>query len=198
MLLLPDFRPLGGDLWHQLFGNAAPVSVEIGPGTGEFLVSAARQSRERNFFAIERSSTRAGAIARRIVELELRNARVLHADAACVLTLLPEASVDGYFVQFPDPWWKRRHQRRRLWTAEFVAQLRRTLVPGAPVELITDVAATFAAAEKLLGAEAGLECVASGPTAHAATNFARKALNRGDALFRSVYRRRPARDARAS
>jgi tRNA (guanine-N7-)-methyltransferase len=198
MILLPDTCPLGVDLWRELFDNDAPVSVEIGPGTGEFLVTTARRTPERNLFGIERSFTRAGALERRLAELELRNARILWADAACVLTLLPDASVDGYFVQFPDPWWKRRHQRRRIWTVDFVADLRRTLVPGATIDLITDVPTTFAAAEKLLGADAGLERVLSGPTAHAATNFARKALNRGDALFRSVYRRRESGDTTAS
>ncbi len=120
----------------------------------------------------------------------LRNARVVNGDATCVLDLLPDACVAGYFVQFPDPWWKRRHHRRRVWTGPFVALLRGTLMPGGTIELITDVPDYFALAQKLLDADPELERVTAGPYEGAATAFARKARARGATIHRSVHRRR--------
>lgn len=185
-----DTGPLGRDLWHEIFANQLPVWVEIGPGGGEFLIAVARQHDQRNFFAIERSASRASAIERRIQRTGIENARVLNADASCVLPLLPEACVAGYFVQFPDPWWKRRHGRRRLWTQEFVAALPRTLIGGGTIEMVTDVEEYFSVAQSHLGAESALECVVAGSAEYTATSFARKALARGDSIYRSVHRRR--------
>ena len=185
-----DARALRSDFWAEIFPRAHPVWVEIGPGRGEFLLTAARQYRERNFLAIERSQSRARAIEHRIGQKELQNARIVAADASCVVSLLPDACVAGYFVQFPDPWWKRRHERRRLWTADFVAAVRRTLAAGASVELVSDVEEYFALAQEQLAGEPGLECLASGRSDYASTSFARKALARGDAIYRSVHRRR--------
>jgi tRNA (guanine-N7-)-methyltransferase len=194
MVLALDNSPLARDLWAGIFPNPNPVWVEVGPGRGEFLIAVARQNRERNFFAIERSSSRAESIERRIERNAIDNARVLNADASCVLRLLPAASVAGYFVQFPDPWWKRRHGRRRLWTRGFVAALSRTLVGGATIEMVTDVEEYFSVAQSHLGAEPALECVVSGRAEYGATSFARKALARGDAIYRSVHRRRAPSD----
>jgi len=178
------------DLWRGVFGNANPVWVEIGPGRGEFLVGVARQNTATNFFAVERSASRALGIEDKIENARLANARVVNAEAACLLALLPDACIAGYFVQFPDPWWKRRHGRRRLMTPELVAVLSRTLVADGTIELITDVEEYFLLAQDHLGAEPRLECLTSGRTDYGVTNFARKALARGDAIYRSVHRRR--------
>jgi tRNA (guanine-N7-)-methyltransferase len=178
------------DLWQGIFGNGRPVAVEIGPGRGDFLVASARSEPESNFFAIERSGSRALRLRQRVDARGLGNVRVLQADATCVLELLPDACVERYHVQFPDPWWKKRHARRRLWTPAFVSLLRRTLRPGGSIELVTDVGDYFAFAQTLLDAQAGLQRESAGPTEIAATSFARKALARGDTLYRSEHRRR--------
>lgn len=179
--------PLPSDLWREIFADDRPVTIEIGPGRGEFLLAAAVAAPERNFFAIERSPTRAAALERRVHVLGLANARVVSADAACVLQLLPDACVAQHVIQFPDPWWKRRHRRRRLWTPSFVALLCRTLSAGGSIELVTDVAEYFDAAQRQLDAEPELVPVSAGPADVATTTFARKARARGALVYRSVH-----------
>jgi tRNA (guanine-N7-)-methyltransferase len=185
-----DLEPLKAGFWTTIFGNAHPVTVEIGPGKGESLIYHSRTERERNFFAIERSHSLARSVGSRLIELGLRNARIIPGDAACILGLLPDACVARYMVQFPDPWWKRRHWPRRLWTPSFVAQIRRTLVPHGEVELVTDVDEYFDLAQSHLDADGGLEAVARGISADVSTDFARKAVRRGATIQRSVHRRR--------
>jgi tRNA (guanine-N7-)-methyltransferase len=183
-------KALAPDFWHGVFGNERPVAVEIGPGKGDFLLASARREPQVNFFAIERSVSRALRLRQRVEAVGLGNVRVLNADAPCTLDLLPDACVERYHVQFPDPWWKKRHARRRIWTPEFVALLRRTLRPGGSIEFVTDVADYFATSLPLLDADAGLERIVAGPIDSAQTSFARKALARGDKLYRSEHRRR--------
>jgi tRNA (guanine-N7-)-methyltransferase len=177
------------DCWQQIFANDRPVAVEIGPGRGEFLLASARRDPTRNFFAIEHSTSRTREILDKLARSGPDNARVICGDATCLVELLPESCVAAFHVLFPDPWWKRRHQKRRVWTAPFVAALRRALVSGGTIELITDVGDYFAFAQGLLDADAGLEIVSLDHPAALSTSFARKAAQSGSVIYRSVHRR---------
>lgn len=179
-----------GEFWACMFSNDRPVSIEIGPGRGDFLVAVARANPDRNYFAIERSRSSARLVEAKLQRNGIGNARLLNADARIVLPLIPAASVCAYHVQFPDPWWKRRHWRRRIFNARFVAEMRRTLVPGGTIEFVTDVEEYFRMGLAELGADPGLERVAIGPRETAWTSFSRKALSRGGRIFASEYRRR--------
>jgi tRNA (guanine-N7-)-methyltransferase len=183
-----DLQPLPPDCWRRIFRNDRPVAIEIGPGRGEFLLASARADPQRNFFAIEHSASRTREIAARLATDGIENARVICGDAVCLIELLPEASVAAFHVLFPDPWWKRRHKKRLLWTPRFAAGVRRALTPGGTVELITDVADYFTLAQRCL-AGAGLAVVAIDEAAEARTSFARKARARGVPLHRSVHQR---------
>lgn len=187
---LAGLRPLPSDCWRQIFANDRPVAVEIGPGRGEFLLASARTDPGRNYFAIEHSAARTREIAARLARAGADNARVLGGDAACLIELFPESSVVAFYVLFPDPWWKRRHHKRRLWTPRFVAALRRALVHGGTIELVTDVGEYFAAAQACLDGDAELAAVTLGHPERLQTSFARKALQRGALLYRSIHRRR--------
>jgi tRNA (guanine-N7-)-methyltransferase len=181
----------GTGFWKAVFGNDNAVSVEIGPGRGEFLLNAARENPHRSFYGIERSRRRAAGIQRMLDLTGLPNARVLLADATCVIRLLPDACVTSYIVQFPDPWWKRRHHRRRLFTEALVASLVRTLVPGGTIHLVTDVEDYFDMAQGLLDSHPGLQRIPADPSwADGVTSFARKALARRSIVFASIHQRR--------
>jgi len=177
--------------WSNIFGNSHPVDVEIGPGTGTFLLSIATEHPERNYFAIEHSRSRTRRLEELMTARAVGNVRVIHADAACVVsTLVPPASVDAYHVYFPDPWWKRRHYRRRLFTAEFAAALARTVVPAGRVYVATDVEGVFALMRESLeatGAFGELAQVAS-PRA-TVTSFERKGVARGATIRRATFAR---------
>jgi len=188
--LAEPLGPLPADCWQQIFANDRPVAVEIGPGRGEFLLASARGDPERNFFAIEHSMSRTHEVVERLARAGVANARVIAGDASCLIELFPPASVAAFHVLFPDPWWKRRHQKRRLWTPRFVAALRCALSHSGTVQLITDVADYFDLAQHCLAGDPELELVAVDHPTVIQTSFARKAVARGDALHRSVHRRR--------
>jgi len=183
-----DSNPLRPDFWVDIFANDHPVAIEIGPGFGEFLEFIATRQPDWNFFAVEHLSSRTRVIQRRIDAGNITNARALCAQAECVLAVLPDACVDRFHIQFPDPWWKRRHHRRRLMTASLVAQLRRTLRPGATIEFITDVEEYFRLAFALLEADPGLSHIGI-PELPTTTSFSRKAEARGWQVFASTHRK---------
>jgi len=141
----PFDLPTPPPTWSDIFGNTNLVEVEIGPGKGAFLLAMARHTPERNFFGVEISKRRALRLASLIERDGPANAIVIHADITCLLPLMiwPE-SVTTYHLYFPDPWWKHRHHRRRLFRDDFATTLVRTLVPGGKILLASDVAAYFA------------------------------------------------------
>jgi tRNA (guanine-N7-)-methyltransferase len=188
---LPDPQSaFPADCWQRLFGDAHPVGIEVGPGRGEFLRAVARTRSDWNFYAIERSASRAASIAGVLADAGLTNARVVWADATCLLPLLPAGSAAAVYVQFPDPWWKRRHFKRRIWTPQLAAAIAHVLAPGAQVEFLTDVEETFRLGTAQLDAVPQLERASVGEVDRHDTDFARKALRRGARLYRAAYRRR--------
>ncbi len=186
----PDWCALPSDFWFQIFGERRPIDVEIGPGLGEFLEAIATHHPDRSFFAIERAASRTRVVQQRIDRKGLTNVRVLCAEAECVLALWPDDCVDRFHIQFPDPWWKRRHHRRRLMNPAFVAELRRILRPGGSINLITDVEEYFALAQVALRGDSGLEEVPAELDDFTATSFSRKASVRGWRLSAAKHRKR--------
>lgn len=186
---MPDAFAFPTDCWRRLFGDDHPVGIEIGPGRGEFLRAIARARPDWNFYAIERSGSRTAHVARALHEAGVGNARVVWADATCLLPLLPAQSAAAVYVQFPDPWWKRRHFRRRIWTSELAHAIAHVLAPAAEIEFLTDVEDTFALGIAQLDAVPALERASVGEVDRHDTDFARKALRRGARLYRAAYRR---------
>lgn len=119
--------------------RALRLSVDLGFGRGEFLWHLAENDPEGSFLGVEYSFKRVLKMARRLARSELRNVRLLEAPAERVVAeLLPAESVQAFSLNFPDPWPKKRHHKRRLVTPAFVHQLARCLVPGGCLELATD------------------------------------------------------------
>jgi tRNA (guanine-N7-)-methyltransferase len=178
--------------WRVVFSNDLPVEVEIGPGTGTFILAAAGRCPFTNFFGIEHSHRRAARLCAATEARRLGNARVIAADAACVVrTVIPRESVAAYHIYFPDPWWKRRHHRRRLFAPSFAASLERTLAPGGRLYLATDVHDVFALALETL---AGFTLLSCDPAARSprlgVTAFERKGLTRGATIKEATFLKR--------
>ncbi len=132
------FSPVALDL-DRVFGRAAPRILEIGFGMGETTAAIAQQHPENDYLGVEVHTPGVGSLLKRIAELHLENVRVIQHDAVEVLQhMIPHAALDGVHIFFPDPWPKKRHHKRRLIQAPFVALLTSRMKPGATVHACTD------------------------------------------------------------
>ena len=147
--LVPEdyFAPL--DL-AAIFPRHAPLEIDLGCGNGTFLNALAARHPERNFLGIERLLGRIRSACGKAARANLRNVRVLLIESGyAVEHLLPAASIETIHLLFPDPWPKKRHHRRRIVTADFLAHVHRALAPGGRLRIATDQADYFAAIREL-------------------------------------------------
>jgi len=125
--------------FDAVFGRGAPRVVEIGFGNGEALRYAAQHDRERDYLGIEVHAPGVGRLLNGLAEDGSDHVRVYHHDAVEVLTHeIADASLDEIRIYFPDPWHKKRHNKRRLLNPEFARLLVRKLRPGGRLHLATD------------------------------------------------------------
>jgi tRNA (guanine-N7-)-methyltransferase len=96
-------------------------------------------------------------MARRLAQTELDNIRLVQATAESAVAELAPASVLGFWVNFPDPWPKKRHHRRRLLQPDFVCAMAERLVPGGFLEVATDHEEYAAWIHAVLSADPRLE-----------------------------------------
>jgi tRNA (guanine-N7-)-methyltransferase len=135
--LLP-YRAAPLDL-EAAFGRQAPTILEIGFGMGEATAHIAALMPEKNFLCCEVHEPGVGALLKRIGEQGLQNIRICAHDAVDVLDhMLPSATLAGVHVFFPDPWHKKRHNKRRLIQPPFAHQLADRLAPGGYLHCATD------------------------------------------------------------
>ncbi|MDC3378819.1 tRNA (guanosine(46)-N7)-methyltransferase TrmB [Planctomycetota bacterium] len=140
--------------WDAVFPPGdRPLDVDIGSAHGEFLLEHAARSPERNVVGLEIRRPMVTMVAGRIGERGLANAHVLFCNAnRDFMELFGRANVDVAFVHFPDPWFKKRHHKRRLLTEAFVDTLSLCLKPGGEIRFMTDFADYAQEAAKLVEA----------------------------------------------
>jgi tRNA (guanine-N7-)-methyltransferase len=124
-------------LWHA---DAGDIELEIGFGRGMFLLERAKSAPEARLLGIEIKSKWAFKVAERAQRDALDHVRVFGGDAREILPRLgPERSLARVFVHFPDPWWKKRHAKRRLRGASTMEPIARLLATGGELFIQTDV-----------------------------------------------------------
>lgn len=125
--------------FKTLFGREAPTIVEIGFGMGSSLASMAEAHPENNYIGIEVHRPGVGALLKLVQEKSLTNVRVFNDDAIEVLRQrIPENSLSGVYLFFPDPWHKTKHKKRRIVQLEFAATLAKHLKPAGHFHMATD------------------------------------------------------------
>jgi tRNA (guanine-N7-)-methyltransferase len=180
--------------WKTVFGNDCPVELEVGFGKGLFLLTAAQQRPELNFGGIEIERKYVLFTANRVAKRKLDNVRLIWGDARVVLRdLVPPASLQAIHVYFPDPWWKMRHRKRRVFTGEFAKQCQRILRAGGFFHLATDVEDYFKIMMDLVARETRLVLLPPPEVQEPRhdldylTNFERKYRRAGKPIYRVTY-----------
>lgn len=129
--------------WSDLVGMSdalVPIELEIGSGKGLFLQTAATQRPKHLFLGVELSAKFANRAADRLARSRLTNVQMLRGDAeAFVLKTVPDQALAAVHVYFPDPWWRRKHKKRRVLNDETIAAIERLLMPGGKFHFWTDV-----------------------------------------------------------
>jgi tRNA (guanine-N7-)-methyltransferase len=143
--IIPEDDSRALDL-EAIFGRVAPLEVDLGCGDGAFLSELAAQNRDRDFLGVERMLGRIHGACKRFARLELTNARILSVDIAqAVQQLLAPGSVEVFYLLFSDPWPKRRHHDRRVFTPELLGSIARALALDGRFCIATDDTAYFEA-----------------------------------------------------
>ena len=176
--------------WRQLFGNDHPVELEIGTGKGAFIINAARANPQTSYLGIEWANKYYKYAADRARRWNLANIQMLRCDARdFIISQVPSESLQCLHIYFPDPWPKKRHHKRRLFTSQFVSAAVNGLVPGGWMHVVTDVKDYFQAIEPLLAQCQQLRLADFQPRETAelgewvGTNFERKYLAQGRTIY---------------
>lgn len=124
--------------WNKIFGNDAPVHIEIGMGKGRFIHTMAREHPEINYVGIEKYSSVLLRAIQKMEQEELPNLKFLRMDAEDIARVFGPGEVERIYLNFSDPWPKDRHAKRRLPSREFLARYDVILKREGRLEFKTD------------------------------------------------------------
>jgi len=197
--LWPRFGLAGGGSRFDLgavFGRCAPLILEIGFGNGESLCAMAAAHPQHDYLGVEIHRPGVGRLLIDLAAADIPNVRVICDDAREVLTCqIPDESLCGTHLYFPDPWPKSRHHKRRLVQADFVDLVRRKLVVGGYLHMATDwehyACQMMAVMTQAPGFEnsAGSGCYAPRPDYRPLTKFERRGQRLGHGVWDLIFRR---------
>ena len=178
-----------------VFGRTAPVVFEIGFGMGDATAKIAEALPDIDFIGCEVHEPGVGSLLKQIGERGLNNLRIVQHDAVEVLEhMIRPGSLGGVHVYFPDPWHKKRHNKRRLIQPPFVANLVKHLAPGGYIHCATDWEPYAQQMLEVLGANPDLVNTAEGyaekPAYRPLTKFENRGLRLGHGVWDLVFRKR--------
>lgn len=185
--------------FEQVFGRKAPTIFEIGFGMGETTATIAKNHPENNYIALEVHTPGVGSLLKDIHEQGITNIRIIQHDAVEVLRdMIPLNSLDGVHVFFPDPWPKKKQQKRRLLQGPMVRAIAEHLKPGGYLHSATDweeyaqQMLEVYSAEPLLEntADAQLGGYAPKPAYRPQTKFETRGLRLGHGVWDVVFRKK--------
>jgi tRNA (guanine-N7-)-methyltransferase len=179
---------------EAVFGRKVPLVLEIGFGMGGATAEIAAALPDRDFIGCEVHEPGVGALLKLIDEKQLTNIRIVQHDAVEVLRdMIGPDLLAGVHIFFPDPWHKKRHNKRRLIQPEFVTKLVQHLAPGGYLHCATDWQPYAEQMLEVLSAEGALENTAAGyadkPAYRPLTKFEARGLKLGHGVWDLVFRR---------
>ena len=179
---------------NACFGRSNPKVLEIGFGMGTATAEIAKRLPDTDFLAVDVHGPGVGSLLKLIEEGQLGNIRVMRHDAVEVVKdMLADASLDGIHIFFPDPWHKKRHNKRRLVQAPFVAKLLPKLKSGGYIHMATDWEEYAAQMLEVLGGFAELQNTADGyaptPDYRPETKFEARGKRLGHGVLDLVFKK---------
>jgi tRNA (guanine-N7-)-methyltransferase len=187
--LIPS-PPEGQPLDVEALCGGRPLEIEIGSGKGQFLLDSCLRRPEVHFLGCEVKKLQAAFVATRIAKRALRNGSAMRVDGQALLErILPQHSVSAVHLYFPDPWWKRSHWKRRIYTPGLFRAASRALKAGGVFHTATDVphvAALIDAAAEASGCFVQGVVLPEAPDAPR-SNFHAKALLKGHVIERRCF-----------
>jgi tRNA (guanine-N7-)-methyltransferase len=176
------------------FGREAPTVLEIGFGMGDATAKIAKTMPDTNFIGCEVHEPGVGALLKHMGDLQISNIRIVAHDAVQVLQhMIAPGSLAGTHIFFPDPWHKKKHNKRRLIQAPFVETLISHLAPGGYLHCATDWEPYAQQMLAVLSANPQLRNTAEGfapkPAYRPLTKFENRGLRLGHGVWDLVFQR---------
>ena len=168
----------------QIFGNRNRVIVEIGSGKGRFLIATATEQPQTNFIGIEKSLHYYRVIRDRALKRGMTNIRLINHDAFLVLQkMIPDTSIAEIHIYFPDPWPRKREQKRRIIRPESLEEMQRVLIDGGSGIYVTDHREYYDVAAPLIAQFFRSEARIPGPDDAPRTNYEAKYRKEGREIY---------------
>jgi len=136
-LIIRNDTPLNAD-YSSYFGNLNPIYLEIGTGKGDFIVGMAALNPNKNFIGIEIQPSVLVIAEKKIRESKLTNVRIINLDASKIQEFFQPKSISRIYLNFSDPWPKKRHAKRRLTSPQFLSIYNKVLVDNGDIHMKTD------------------------------------------------------------
>lgn len=127
-----------GNFRKEIFGNNAPIHIEIGMGKGRFIMQLAAENPSINYIGIEKYSSVLLRAIQKMQENELPNLKFIRMDAEDIEEVFDEDEIDKIYLNFSDPWPKDRHAKRRLPSRQFLGRYRKIMKAEGTIEFKTD------------------------------------------------------------
>ena len=199
-VFVPEMKLRKNGSLATLFGNDQPLVLEIGCGIGDFIIQVADRSPDFNFLAIDIFNQGCHQTCNRIESAGLPNIRVMRTEARYLMhNYLGKESLQGIFINCPDPWPKKRHRKRRLLNQDFLNLALYCLQPGGDLHFTTDFNDYGESAGALLAAEPRLRNRHATPFTHdlgdyPISKYMRRFLEQGQPIYFCHYQKRTGLD----
>ena len=182
--------------WEELFGNSNPLNLEVGFGVGNFIIEMGIREPNENFIGIDFYHKGIRKVITRIAKYEICNARIVYGDAKEKIPLLfaPE-ELNRVYINFPDPWPKKRHHKRRLIKPNFIKILAEKLKCSGEIHIATDHEAyameilSFFEKDQLLKNKNGLGTFLFQKEGIPKSKYEKKFISAGERIFYLEYKK---------
>ena len=124
--------------WQEIFGNDHPIHVEVGSGKGAFVSGMAKANPEINYIGIDIQKSVLSYALDKVLATDVPNIKLLWVDGSDLTDYFEEGEIDGLYLNFSDPWPKKRHEKRRLTYQSFLATYQQILPENGEIHFKTD------------------------------------------------------------